>query len=58
MHENGVMHCDIKPGNILLDNENNAKLCDFGLARKFCHGDVFLGNVGTPNSKAPEIYQG
>ncbi|CCK68087.1 putative serine/threonine protein kinase VHS1 KNAG_0A04080 [Huiozyma naganishii CBS 8797] len=31
-HSNGVYHCDIKPENILLDEQDNAYLCDFGLA--------------------------
>ncbi|KAG0671635.1 hypothetical protein C6P45_000126 [Maudiozyma exigua] len=31
-HETGIYHCDIKPENIVLDNDNNAYLCDFGLA--------------------------
>ncbi len=31
-HRQGVVHCDIKPGNILLDEENSAYLTDFGIA--------------------------
>ena len=30
LHENGYIHRDIKPENILLDRNNNVKLCDFG----------------------------
>jgi len=32
-HENGVLHRDIKPGNIMIDNQRNAKIMDFGIAK-------------------------
>ncbi len=32
-HKNGVIHRDIKPQNIILNNEGNAKVADFGIAR-------------------------
>ena len=33
LHGRGVLHCDLKSGNILIDSNWNIKLCDFGLSR-------------------------
>ncbi|KAF7012765.1 hypothetical protein CFC21_026924 [Triticum aestivum] len=35
--EKAVMHRDIKPGNVMLDRDSNAKLCDFGLVTQLTH---------------------
>lgn len=58
VHEKGVIHRDIKLGNILLDEHKNAKIADFGLARIVAEGGAGEGKkraFGTPGYMAPEI---
>jgi serine/threonine protein kinase len=39
-HKNGVIHRDVKPGNILIDGEGNVRVLDFGIAKFFDEGSA------------------
>ena len=59
-HELGVLHRDIKPGNILLTGDGRAKLADFGIAKTAEGMDhTMTGQVmGTPAYMPPERLEG
>lgn len=55
-HEHGILHRDIKPGNILLDTNGEPHLTDFGLARLVEAESTITRTeaMGTPSYMAPE----
>ncbi len=59
-HERGVVHRDIKPGNIMLNAQGQAKIMDFGLARmRAADHKTSTGMVlGTPRYMSPEQISG
>jgi serine/threonine protein kinase len=55
-HHKQVAHLDIKPDNLLLCEEGEIKLCDFGVSRNLT-ADMIKDQIGTPAYMAPEIHQ-
>ena len=58
LHCHDVIHRDLKSANILLSEELEVRLCDFGTARYLPHTTVQTGEAGTYRWMAPEIMEG
>jgi serine/threonine protein kinase/tetratricopeptide (TPR) repeat protein len=59
-HKQGVTHRDLKPGNVMIDKDGQAKVMDFGIARSLHGGGITAegGIIGTPEYMSPEQVEG
>ena len=56
LHSHGIMHRDIKTGNVMLSKEGYVKILDFDLAEFLTPETSLKYSIGTPGYKAPESF--
>jgi len=57
-HHHNVCHRDLKPENLLLDEKNNIKVADFGMASLQPCGNLLETSCGSPHYACPEVIRG
>lgn len=54
-HSHSICHRDLKPENLLLDDKNNIKIADFGMASLQPSGFMLETSCGSPHYACPEV---
>ncbi|KRZ29910.1 Serine/threonine-protein kinase BRSK2 [Trichinella pseudospiralis] len=57
-HAQNICHRDLKPENLLLDERNNIKIADFGMASLQVEGSMLETSCGSPHYACPEVIRG
>ncbi|XP_022659329.1 serine/threonine-protein kinase BRSK2-like [Varroa destructor] len=57
-HSHSICHRDLKPENLLLDEKNNIKIADFGMASLQMDGSMLETSCGSPHYACPEVIRG
>lgn len=57
-HQNGIVHCDIKPANIMIHKSGNVLVSDFGISRITEAATATMVGAGTPAYMSPEQARG
>jgi serine/threonine protein kinase len=57
-HQSGIVHCDVKPANVMIEDSGRVLVSDFGIARASEAATATLVGAGTPAYMAPELTRG